>query len=208
MPKDKILPFSMSVLGANSKTFDPATDTFLNSWSGVSNSRKAYDRNEVELVGAFKYGRFSVEGQVVAADVDPELKYLQAKNDELRDLDITALGARLQAGLFLIPTRLEIAGRFASVQRESSADFRTVKTIEEEIDQTEYRAGLNWYFSKHDWKWQFDVGQISTEWKVDDHKLAVPVRHDFAGGVGFDDKVIQNNARKDVEFRTQFQIQF
>jgi hypothetical protein len=52
------------------------------------------------------------------------------------------------------------------------------------------------------------VGQISTEWKLDGHKLDEPDRADFAGGVGFDDKLIQHNTRKDVEFRSQFQFQF
>jgi hypothetical protein len=208
LPKDRILPFGAAVLGANSNTFPAATDTLLGGWTGVSQSRKAYDRNEIEFVGAFKIKGFYVEAQCIGGKVDPDMRYLRAKDDNLRDLEFHNTGKRLQAGIFVIPTRLEFAGRWAAVDRKAKAKFASDPSVEEEIDQAEYRLGLNWYFSKHDWKWQFDVGQIRTEWEVNDQKLAVPSRDDFAGGIGFDDKVIQNNARKDKEFRTQFQLQF
>ena len=101
---------------------------------------------------------------------------------------------------------LSLCGRLPT-----DAEFAADPTVREKIEQYEWRAGLNWYFSKHDWKWQFDYGEISTEWTLNGDKLAVPVRSDFPGppvGTGFDDKLIQNNARKDKEFRTQFQVQF
>ena len=108
----------------------------------------------------------------------------------------------------LIPTKLEVVARWAMVDRTAKGKFATSPSAKEEITQTEWRAGVNWYLSKHDWKWQFDVGQIGTEWKLDGHKLDVPNRADFAGGVGFEDKLIQHNERKDREFRSQFQFQF
>ena len=208
LPAGRVLPFNRGVLGANSSTFDSATDTFLTQWSTVTNSRKSYDRNEVELVAAYKFGNFAIEGQAISSDVEPELRYLRAKNAALRDIDISAFGSRLQAGYFVIPTRFELAGRWAEVSRESVGQFTGRSDIKQEINQTELRAGLNWYFSKHDWKWQFDVGQIETEWLLNGRRIKVPTRGEFAGGVGFDDRVIQDNVRKDFEIRTQFQVQF
>lgn len=211
LPKDRILPFKRDVLGANSPDFDGTTDALLASWTGVSQSRKAYNRNEAELVAAFKIRGFSIEGQGVTGTVKPELKYLRAFNSNLDDIDIRNCGARLQAGIFLLPTRLEVAGRAATVDRRARAKFETDPDVKERILQREYRLGHNWYFAKHDWKWQFDVGQIGTEWKLNGRKLEVPERSQFPGppvGTGFDDRTIQRNERKDKEFRTQFQFQF
>ena len=105
LPKDRILPFGAAVLGASSKTFPAAADTLLGGWAGVSQSRKAYDRNEAEFVGAFKIKGFYVEAQCIGGKVDPELKYLQGKDDNLRDLEFNNTGKRLQAGIFVIPVR-------------------------------------------------------------------------------------------------------
>lgn len=206
LPAGRILPFKRDVLGANSADFDAGTDGLAN--VTLSQSRKAYDRNELEFVAAYKYKGFYVEGQAIGGNVDPEKKYIRAANPDVHDITFDNTGFRLQTGIFVIPTRLEFAGRIAEVDREAKAKFESNPTVKEEIDQTEYRLGLNWYFSKHDWKWQFDIGQINTEWKLNGHKLAEPDRGDFPGGVGFDDKVIQHNERKDKEFRTQFQLQF
>lgn len=206
LPAGRILPFKRDVLGANSSDFDGTTDALAN--VTLSQNRKAYDRNELEFIGAFKFKGFYLEGQAIGGNVDAEEKYLRAKNPDIHDLTFDNTGLRLQAGVFVIPTKLEIAGRVAEVTREAKARFETNPSITEEIDQKEYRLGLNWYFSKHDWKWQFDIGQINTDWELNDTKLSVPDRNDFPGGVGFDDKVIQNNTRKDKEFRTQFQLQF
>jgi hypothetical protein len=217
LPAGRILPFGRGVLGANSMTFDSSLDSFLNTWSSVSNNRKAYDRNEAELVALFKVHRFSIESQAILGKVNPDMRYLEGKDDRLRDLNFDNKGYRLQSGVMLIPTRLELVGRWARVTRDAKAKFdtsgngkgsSTPSSVRESIDQDELRAGVNWYFSRHDWKWQFDVGRISTQWKLNGEKLAVPDRSEFAGGVGFDNKVIQNNTRKDTEFRSQFQFQF
>lgn len=211
LPKGAILPFGADVLGATSTTFPSATTTLLGGWSTVSNSRKAYDRDELEVVAAYKYRRFAIEGSINTGIVDPEMRYLRAKDPNLEDLTFDNTGIRVQSGFFLIPTKLEIAGRYAAVDREAKAEFASNPTVKEEINQQELRAGLNWYFSKHDWKWQTDIGQISTQWKLNGEKLEVPDRGNFPGppvGTGFDDKVIQNNTRKDYEIRTQFQLQF
>src|SRR5262249_34740325 len=143
-----------------------------------------------------------------AGTVMPDMSYLKAKNNDLQDLNFDNSGARVQAGVMLLPARLELVGRLAQVDRKADADFRATRDAHEENQMREARLGLNWYFSKHDWKWQFDVGEINTELKYNGQKLETPRRSDFAGGVGFDDKVITRNTRKDKEFRTQFQIQF
>ena len=209
LPTGRILPFGRAVLGANSNTFPAATDTLLS--NTVSSAQKPYDRKELEAVAAFKYLRFAIEGQYIRGKVDPELKWIQGKDPNVKDLNFDNDGLRVQGGFFLVPSKIEIAGRYADVNRKADADFAADPTVREKIEQYEWRAGLNWYFSKHDWKWQFDYGEISTEWTLNGDKLAVPVRSDFPGppvGTGFDDKLIQNNARKDKEFRTQFQVQF
>ena len=220
LPSGGILPFKNDVLGAKSATFadldvDPdgtgPEKPLLTRWSAVSNDRKPYDRLEYELVAAFKYSRFAIEGQYITGDVDPEMKYLRGADDSLKDLAIDNTGLRLQGGIFILPTRLEVAGRWASVDREAKASFTSDPSVKEEIDQSEWRIGLNWYFSRHDWKWQFDYGEISSEWALNGTNVAVPKRSDFPGpppGSGYDNKVISNNTRKDKEFRTQFQIQF
>jgi hypothetical protein len=204
MPTDLILPFGRAVLGANSPTYDAVTETFLNQWKDptLPQTRKAYDRNEVEFVGAFKYQRAYVETQAIIGTVEPELKYLKAHNAELADVTFDNTGFRVQAGVFVVPAKIEIAGRWCATDREATAKFQTNPSIKQEIEQTEYRLGFNWYFSKHDWKWQIDAGQIGTEWKLNDTALVVP------DGPTNPDKVIQNNERKDKEIRTQFQFQF
>ena len=211
MPKGAILPFAPDVLGATSSTFPAATSTLLTSWSTVSNNRKSYSREELEAVAAFKYRRYSVEAQAIVGQVDPELKYLKAKSGVLDDLTFDNTGLRLQAGVFVIPTKIEIVARYALVTREATAQLGGNPDVREEIDLTELRAGINWYFSKHDWKWQTDIGQLETEWKLNGTRVDVPVRSAFVGppvGLGFDDKVIQNNPRKDWVIQSQFQLQF
>jgi len=204
MPTDAILPFGRAVLGANSPTFPAATETFLAQWKdpALTQSRKTYDRHELELVGAFKYKRGYVEAQAVAGTVDPELRYLRAFNPELRDVEFENAGLRIQGGVFAVPARVEIAARVAATDRRAVARFQTNPNIKQEIEQAEWRLGLNWYLAKHDWKWQIDVGQVETEWMLDGQKLAVP------DGPTNPDKVIQHNARRDQEIRTQFQVQF
>ena len=121
LPAGRVLPFGAAVLGANSNTFDAATDTLIT--SNLSQSRKAYDRNEAELVAIYKFKGFYVEGQGIAGNVKPDKRYLNAKIPDLSDLDFHNLGLRLQTGIFLIPTKLEIAGRVAEVDRKATAKF-------------------------------------------------------------------------------------
>jgi phosphate-selective porin len=202
LPKDGILPFGPSELGAPSPTFDPATTASIARWAGVSQSRKPYDRNEVEGVAAFKYRRFYVEGQGIVGSVSPDTKWLQGKNPDLQDLTYDNSGYRLQAGFMLIPTKLELAGRWAQVDRKAEAKFYDSPDVKEEIENVEYRAGINWYFSKHDWKWQFDIGKVNTTRKLNGTKLVVP------DSVANPDKLIQDNTRSDMVVRTQIQFQF
>ena len=209
LPAGRILPFGRNALGANSPTFDADAGTSIS--TTISQSRKPYDRREVEAFVGWRLKRFAVEGQYITGDVDPEMQWIEASLPDLSDLTFDNDGARVQAGVFLIPTKLELAARWAMVDREAEADFQTTDDLKEEVDQEEWRVGLNWYFSKHDWKWQFDYGEISTEWKLNGTTLEVPERSQFPGpppGTGFDNNVISRNERTDKEFRTQFQIQF
>ena len=202
MPKDQIVPLGPNELGAPSPTFSPAVTATLAQWVGVSQSRKPYNRNEIELLGAWKYKRWYVEGQAILGTVDPDLSWLQGFNADLRNLSFDNSGYRLQGGFMLIPTKLELAGRWAQVTRKSEAEFYDNPTVNEEAENVEYRLGVNWYFRKYDWKWQFDIGQITTTKKLDGVELVVP------DAEANPDKLIQNNARVDRIFRSQIQFQF
>jgi hypothetical protein len=202
MPKDAILPFGVSDVGAPSPTFSPTVIATIGQWAGVSQNRKPYNRNEIELLCAYKYRRFAVEGQAILGRVDPDLSWLQGFNNALSDLKFDNSGYRLQAGFMLIPTRLEVAGRWAQVDRKAEADFVADPTVKEEIENVEYRLGLNWYFRRHDWKWQFDIGEIKTTRSLNGVELVVPVAE------ANPDKLIQENPRKDKIFRSQVQFQF
>jgi hypothetical protein len=206
MPAGYLLSFNRGVLGAASATFPAATDTQIA--STLSQSRKPYDRNEIEAVAAYKYHRFAIEAQGNGGKVNPDTEWISASNPDFDDLDFKIWGYRIQPSFFLIPTRLEVAGRWAEVERKSTADFITAASVEEKIVTTEWRVGLNWYFLKQDLKWQFDFGQIGNTWSLNGQDLAVPQRADFPNGTGYDNRVISNNTRTDTEFRTQLQFQF
>ncbi len=125
-------------------------------------------------MAAFKYKRFYVEGQGIVGSVSPDTKWLQGANADLQDLTYDNSGYRLQAGFMLIPTKLELAGRWAQVDRKAEAKFYDSPDVKEEIEIVEYRAGINWYFSKHDWKWQFDIGKVEHHEKPQRHEAGGP----------------------------------
>ncbi len=61
-------------------------------------------------------------------------------------------GGMVQAGWFLLPGRLEIAGRYAAFHPPGGKNRRE-----------EARGGVNWFFSGHAWKLQVDAGAATGE---------------------------------------------
>jgi hypothetical protein len=57
------------------------------------------------------------------------------------------LGGMLQAGYFLSPKKIQVAGRFAMHQ-----------TANDDLNEIEARAAFNWYFQGHAWKLATDIG--------------------------------------------------
>lgn len=87
---------------------------------------------------SLKNQRFNIEGEYNGRFTDP---------DGLKS--IYDHGARIQAGLFLIPKILEVAGRFNFINYDSSVGTQDITY--------EFTPGVNYYLSKdHRWKIQFD----------------------------------------------------
>ncbi len=84
-------------------------------------------------------------------------------------------GMNLQAGYFIVPKRLEVAARWSMVRGESgdingNGTFRTVTVpgvtgpvhvvngaFQNYHEADEWTIGLNYFFKRHQWKWQTDV---------------------------------------------------
>jgi phosphate-selective porin len=75
--------------------------------------------------------------------------------------DVESDGYIGQVGLFLVPSKIEVALRYSEVDPNQDAENDT---------ETEARIGFGWYFSAHDLKFQADYGQLESESKapVDD----------------------------------------
>lgn len=85
-------------------------------------------------------------------------------------------GMNVQAGYFLIPKRLEVAARWSWITGDSgdafgNGTFRTITVpgvagtvrvangaFTHNHESSEYTVGLNYFFKRHLWKWQTDVG--------------------------------------------------
>lgn len=75
---------------------------------------------------------------------------------------ITSAGVNLQAGAFIIPQHLEIAGRFARVDHNTE--------INDDTEQ-EIAGGINYFINKHNLKLQADYAIITEEQPNDDPAL-------------------------------------
>jgi hypothetical protein len=62
------------------------------------------------------------------------------------------LGAFGQLGYMVVPKRFQLVGRFA-IAPDAKTDGR---------NQIEARAGVNWYWQGHAWKWATDAGMVKT----------------------------------------------
>jgi hypothetical protein len=95
----------------------------------------------------FKYWIFSLEGEYHIRRIDPEESGFEEATDQ---------GFRAQAGLFIVPEFIEIAGRFALIDFDDDVGGRAKKW--------EITPGLNFYLSKdHKYKLQFSYSFIRDE---------------------------------------------
>jgi len=102
-----------------------------------------FDREGTNLYAGIKVGRFSGTGELFRERDDT--------TDTALSPDLKARGFYVQAGVYLIPGRLEVAGRVANVDPDLN---------KAQNDKRVGRVGLNLYFDGHEQKLQFDLGQV------------------------------------------------
>lgn len=88
---------------------------------------------------AFKYLNFSFEGGYYFRNIDPDEQTTYGEEN--------AQGFYLQGGYFLIPKKLELAGRYAWVNPDNPNQV-------DDDEQQEYTGGLSYYIFGHDLKLQ------------------------------------------------------
>jgi phosphate-selective porin len=103
------------------------------------------------------------------------------------DLD----GYIAQAGLFVVPRRLEVALRRSEVDPDSDVDDNEV---------VESRVGVNWFFMKHNFKLQLDYGVVTL--RENNEALLALIADGARPGLSVGDEA------DDKEFRAQLQIRF
>jgi len=92
----------------------------------------------------FKYRGFSLQGEGFVRNVNTHDHSKRIGN---------ATGYYVQTGYFLIPSQLEVVGRYSAMDPDTRLGHDLL---------TSAVGGLNWYFSGHEHKLQFDYGVITT----------------------------------------------
>jgi len=108
--------------------------------------------------------------------------------------DVDADGYVAQAGLFVIPKKLEVAVRRSKVDPNTDLD-------DDQLEET--RVAIGWFWMKHNYKLQLDYGQIEGP------EGTTSTARSLAGltGVSRPDAAV-TDVLKDKEFRGQLQIRF
>ena len=92
----------------------------------------------------FKYYIFSLEAEYDLRNIDPLSSQFASPTDQ---------GFRIQSGIFLIPTLIEVAGRFALIDFDDDVPGPDL--------EYEITPGLNFYMSRsHNWKIQLNYSFI------------------------------------------------
>jgi hypothetical protein len=100
----------------------------------------------------FKYSIFSIEGEFDYRRIAPDESSLPTAND---------YGIRAQAGVFLVPEFIEIAGRYAQIWYDTDVEGRDTSW--------QLTPGVNFYLSKsHKYKIQLDYSFIRNEFTDSD----------------------------------------
>src|SRR5712692_8277320 len=92
----------------------------------------------------FKYRGFSLQGEGFVRNVNTHDHSKQIGN---------ATGYYVQTGYFLIPSQLEVVGRYSAMD----PDTRAAQDL-----MTSGVGGVNWYLNGHEHKLQFDYGVVTT----------------------------------------------
>ena len=108
--------------------------------------------------------------------------------------DIDSRGYHAQAGVMLIPTRLETGVRYAAIDPDTDVDDAGVKEI---------RAVVGYYWRSHNLKLQADIGQI----RYDENFAALPVLA-RAGLPVLGPRLVAGEDLADTELRVQLQLAF
>ena len=74
--------------------------------------------------------------------------------EQLAGPDVDSQGLIGQLGFFIVPGKIEVAGRYSEVDSDIDLPDTTSQ---------ESRVGFGWYFRKHDLKFQADYGRIEDE---------------------------------------------
>ena len=91
-----------------------------------------------------KYNGLSIQGEGFFRNVDTHDHSKRIGN---------ATGYYVQTGYFLIPSKVEVVGRYSAMDPDTRLGHDLI---------TSGVGGLNWYFSGHEHKLQFDYGVINT----------------------------------------------
>lgn len=148
--KEPSLALGLGVAGINVET-DGAGDLKDANLGGAGDRILELGAPEAQVISwtgdiNFKHPIFSMEGEYIGRWVDPE-----GGADSLYDQ-----GFRVQGGVFLIPNRLELAGRFAYIAFDDEVGDRD--------NLWEVTPGINYYLSEnHRWKIQVDYSFIREE---------------------------------------------
>ena len=92
----------------------------------------------------FKYKGLSLQGEGFFRNVDTHDHSKRIGN---------ATGFYVQAGYFVVPRTIEVVGRYSVMDPDTRLGHDLI---------TSGVGGLNWYFSGHEHKLQFDYGVITT----------------------------------------------
>jgi phosphate-selective porin OprO and OprP len=107
-------------------------DTDLDWWTATANVH-------------FKYQDLSLGGEFYFANVDPQV-----------GTEYDAYGYYVQAGYMIIPSTLELAGRYSAIKSDDTGALRT-------FDKQEYQAAVSYYFKKHNAKLQADFTHVNDD---------------------------------------------
>jgi phosphate-selective porin OprO and OprP len=87
-------------------------------------------------------------------------------------------GYYAQAGYFIIPKKLQIAGRYAEITPNEKNVVKFPNGDTETANQTELLGAVSWYFAEHNLKLQTDFGPVDNN-GAKDTAGNVANRHDF-----------------------------
>lgn len=149
--KEPSLAFGLAVAGINVET-DGAGDLKDSNLGGAGDRIIELGTSEAQVVSwtgdvNFKHPLFNIEGEYIGRWVDPD----DGGFDSLYDQ-----GFRVQGGVFVVPNRLELAGRFAYIAFDDEVGDRD--------NLWEVTPGINYYLSENKrWKIQVDYSFIREE---------------------------------------------